>query len=128
MVRKTANQRLAAREERARSELLDRLFEPWIGGAANAETQARLGPVDPDDSAAVEKAIATDILPSFAEMTAETQGRVRDAIGVLARSDGEEFAAYGLDMRPPFGAAEGHAGVIFKALANSLGVRLPDPR
>ena len=128
MVRKTANQRLAEREERGRSELLDHLFEPWIGGAGNAETLSRLGPVDPRKAASVTRALETDIVPSFREMTLETQGRLQAALKVLAHNDGEEFRTYWLEMRAPFGEDGADADAIFKVLAPLLGVRLPEGR
>ena len=45
-MRKTAKERLAERDARARSELLDALFEPWIGAANNPDLLARLGGLD----------------------------------------------------------------------------------
>ena len=125
-LRKTAPQRLAEREARARSELLDSLFDAWIGGANNAATLARLGTVDAQDPAAVAQALRADILPPFADLTRETQTRIRAAMTVLAHGDGEEFRAYWLDLRPPFGAAEADADAIFPVVARSLGVRLPE--
>ncbi len=125
-MRKTANQRLAEREARARSELLDSLLDPWIGGAGNAETRARLGPVDPLDAGQVTQALKTDITGPFAELTRETQSRIRAALAVLASSDGAEFRAYWLDLNAPFGTTEAQADAIFPLLARSLGVTLPD--
>jgi len=125
-VRKTAPQRLAEREARARSELLDSLFDPWIGGANNAATLARLGPVDPLDTAQVAQALRADIAGPFAQLTRETQTRIRAALTVLARSDGAEFRAYWLDLNAPFGTTEADADAIFPVLARSLGVRLPE--
>lgn len=125
-MRKTARERLAEREARGRSELLDSLFDPWIGGANKAETLARLGPVDPLDATQVTRAMRTDILPAFAEATRETQTRIRAALTVLAHSDGAEFREYWLDLRPPFGTTEAEADAIFPVLAKSLGVRLPE--
>ncbi len=125
-MRKTAKQRLAEREARARSELLDSLFDPWIGGADNAATLARLGAVDPLDAAQVNRAINTDIVPAMAQMTRETRDRIRTALSVLARSDGTEFREYWLDLRAPFGTTEAEADAIFPVLAKSLGVRLPE--
>lgn len=125
-MRKTAPQRLAEREARARSELLDGLFDAWIGGANNAATLDRLGPVDPRDAVAVAQALRTDILPAFAEVTRETQGRIRAAMTFLAQGDGAEFRAYWLDLRAPFGEAEADADAIFPVLARLLGVRLPE--
>ena len=92
-MRKTAPQRLAEREARARSELLDSLFDPWIGGANNAAVLARLGPVDPLNAAQVAQALRADIAGPFAELTRETQTRIRAALTVLVRSDGAEFRA-----------------------------------
>lgn len=125
-MRKTAPQRLAEREARARSELLDSLFDAWIGGAGNGATLARLGPVDPRDEAAVAAALRADIMPAFAELTRETQTRIRAALTVLVNSDGEEFRAYWLDLRAPFGVDEADADAIFPVVARSLGVRLPE--
>ena len=125
-MRKTAPQRLAEREARARSELLDSLVYPWIGGAGKAETKARLGPVDPLDPKAVAQALRMDITGPFAELTRETQTRIKAALTVLANSDGEEFRAYWLDLRAPFGTTEAEADAIFPVVAQTLGVRLPD--
>lgn len=125
-MRKTAPQRLAEREARARSELLDSLFDPWIGGAGKAETLARLGPVDPMDPKAVAQALRMDITGPFAELTRETQGRIKAALTVLANSDGAEFRAWWLDLRAPFGTTEAEADAIFAVVARTLGVRLPD--
>jgi len=125
-MRKTARERLAEREARARSELMDSLFDPWIGGADNAATLARLGPVDPLDAAQVARAMQADVVPAMAEATRETQSRIRAALTVLAHSDGAEFRAYWLDLRPPFGTTGAEADAIFPVLAKSLGVRLPE--
>ena len=125
-MRKTAKQRLAEREARARSELMDSLFDPWIGGVDNAATLARLGPVDPLDPVQVARAMQIDVVPAMAGVTRETQGRIRAALTVLAHSDGEEFRAYWLDLRAPFGTTEADADAIFPVLAKSLGVRLPE--
>ncbi len=125
-MRKTAPQRLAEREARARSELLDGLFDPWIGGANNAALLARLGPVDPLDASQVGNALRADIAGPFAEMTRETQTRIRAALSVLANSDGEEFRAYWLDLNAPFGTTEADADALFPVVARLLGVRLPD--
>lgn len=125
-MRKTAKERLAEREARGRSELLDSLFDPWIGGADKAETLARLGPVDPLDAAQVARAIQVDIVPAFGAVTRETQTRIRAALTVLANSDGEEFRDYWLDLRAPFGTTGAEADAIFPVLAKSLGVRLPE--
>jgi hypothetical protein len=125
-VRKTAKERLAEREARARSELLDSLFEAWIGGVDKAEVLARLGPVDPQAPPAVMRALQTDILPAFTELTAETQGRIRKAVGVLALGDRAEFRVYWLELRAPFGTSEADADAIFPVVARLLGVRLPE--
>ncbi len=125
-MRKTAKERLAEREARGRSELLDSLFDPWIGGANNSATLERLGPVDPMDAVQVARAMRTDIVPAMAEVTRETQTRIRAALTVLAHSDGAEFRAYWLDLRAPFGTTEAEADAIFPVLAKSLGVRLPE--
>lgn len=125
-MRKTAKERLAEREARARSELLDGLFDAWIGGADNAGTLARLGPVDPQDPAAVARALRADILPAFADLTRETQTRIRAALTVLAHGDREEFRLYWLELRAPFGASEADADAIFPEVARLLGVRLPE--
>jgi hypothetical protein len=125
-MRKTAPQRLAEREARARSELLDSLFDPWIGGAGNAATLARLGPVDPMDAKDVARALKADIAGPFAELTRETQTRIRAALTVLVASDGAEFRDYWLDLRPPFGSTEAEADAIFPVVARTLGVKLPD--
>lgn len=125
-MRKTAPQRLAEREARARAELLDSLFDPWIGGANNVAPLARLGPVDPLDTAQVAQALRADIAGPFAQLTRETQTRIRAALTVLARSDGAEFRAYWLDLNAPFGTTEADADAIFPVLARSLGVRHPD--
>jgi hypothetical protein len=125
-MRKTAPQRLAEREAQARSELLDSLFDPWIGGAGNAATLARLGPVDPMDAKDVARALKADIAGPFAELTRETQTRIRAALTVLVASDGAEFRDYWLDLRPPFGSTEAEADAIFPVVARTLGVKLPD--
>jgi len=125
-MRKTAPQRLAEREARARSELLDSLFDAWIDGAGNAETLARLGPVDPMDAKGVARALKADIAGPFAGLTRETQGRIKAALTVLAASDGTEFRAYWLDLRAPFGTTEADADAIFPVVARTLGVKLPD--
>lgn len=125
-MRKTAPQRLAEREARARSQLLDSLFDPWIGQAGNAATLARLGRVDPLEAKAVGQALKTDILDPFAALTRETQTRIRAALTLLAHSDGTEFQAYWLDLRAPFGTTEADADAIFPVVARSLGIRLPD--
>jgi len=125
-MRKTAPQRLAEREARARSELLDSLFDPWIGRAGNAATLARLGPVDPMDAKDVARALKADIAGPFAELTRETQTRIRAALTVLVASDGAEFRDYWLDLRPPFGSTEAEADAIFPVVARTLGVKLPD--
>lgn len=125
-MRKTAPQRLAEREARARSELLDSLFEAWIGGADKSEVLARLGPVDPQDGPAVMRALRADILPAFADLTRETQDRIRKALGVIALGDREEFRVYWPELRAPFGTSEADADAIFPVLARSLGVRLPE--
>ena len=124
-MRKTAKQRLAEREARARSELMDSLFDPWIGGD-HAAPRARLGAVDPLDAAQVNRAMQADIVPALGEMTRETQARIRAALTVLAQSDGEEFRAYWLELRAPFGTTGADADAIFPVLAKSLGVRLPE--
>ena len=59
-------------------------------------------------------------------MTRETQTRIRAALTVLANSDGEEFRAYWLDLRAPFGATEADADAIFPVVARAVGVKLPD--
>ena len=125
-MRKTAPQRLAEREARARSELLDSLFDGWIGQANNKATLARLGPVDPLNAKDVARALKADIEAPFAELTRETQGRIRAALTVLASSNGEEFRAYWLDLRAPFGTTEAEANAIFPVVARTFGVRLPD--
>lgn len=125
-MRKTAKERLAEREARGRSELLDSLFDPWIGGADNAAILERLGAVDPLDAAQVTTALRTDIVPALAEVTRETQTRIRAALTVLAHSDGAEFRDYWLDLRAPFGTTGAEADAIFPVLAKSLGVRLPE--
>ena len=93
-MRKPAPQRLAEREARARSELLDSLFDPWIGQANNEGILARLGPVDPLNAADVARALKADIPGPFAELTCETQTRIKAALTVLASSDGAEFREY----------------------------------
>ena len=125
-MRKTAPQRLAERESRARSELLDSLFDVWIGQATNEATLARLGPIDPLNAKDVARALKADIAGPFAELTRETQTRIKAALTVLANSDGAEFRAYWLDLRAPFGTTEGDADAIFSVVARTLGVRLPD--
>ncbi len=125
-MRKTAPQRLAEREARARWELLDSLFDAWIGQANNDETLARLGSVDPMDAAQVARALKVDITGPFAELTRETQGRIRAALTVLAASDGVEFREYWLDLRAPFGTTEADADAIFPVVARTFGVKLPD--
>lgn len=125
-MRKTARERVAEREARARSELLDSLFDAWIGRANDAETLARLGEVDPLDARAVAKAFRTDIAEPFAELTRETQTRISAALTVLANSDGEEFRAYWQDLRAPFGVTEADADAIFPVVARAVGVTLPD--
>lgn len=125
-MRKTAPQRLAEREARARSELMDSLFDAWIGGADKAEVLARLGPVDPQAAPAVMRALQTDILPAFADLTRETQDRIRKALSVIALGDRAEFRLYWLELRAPFGTSEADADAIFPVLARALGVRLPE--
>ncbi|AQR60953.1 hypothetical protein BZG35_04245 [Brevundimonas sp. LM2] len=125
-MRKTAPQRLAEREARARSELLDSLFDPWIGQAGNAATLDRLGPVDPLGAKDVARALRSDIAGPFADLTRETQTRIKAALTVLAKSDGAEFRAYWLDLRAPFGTTEEEADAIFPVVAKSFGVRLPE--
>ena len=125
-MRKTAPQRLAEREARARSELLDSLFDCWIGQATSETTAARLGPVDPLNPKDVARALRTDIEGSFAELTRETQGRIKAALTVLAASDGAEFRAYWIDLRAPFGSTEAEADAIFLVVAKAFGVKLPD--
>ncbi len=123
MVRKTAKERLAERDARARSELLDALFEPWIGGGNNPDLQARVGGVDPRDAKAVARALTADILPVFETMTRETQGRIRTALAVLGQRDGEEFRTYWLELPPPFGDGEADADAILPVLADLLAPR-----
>lgn len=125
-MRKTAPQRLAEREARARSELLDSLFDAWIGQASNTETLSRLGPVDPSNPKDVARALKADILGSFNDLTRETQGRIKAALTVLANSDGAEFREYWLDLRAPFGTTEEDAEAIFPVVARTFGVKLPD--
>ena len=76
-MRKTAPQRLAEREARARSELLDSLFDAWIGQAGNLARLNRLDLVDPQDPADVALALKAEITGPFAELTRETQGRIK---------------------------------------------------
>ncbi|MBU1345526.1 MAG: hypothetical protein KKA16_01080 [Alphaproteobacteria bacterium] len=125
-MRKTAPQRLAEREARARWELLDSLFDAWIGRANNAATLDRLGPVDPLNAAEVSRALKADITGPFADLTRETQGRIKAALTVLATSDGAEFREYWLDLRAPFGTTEADADAIFPVVARTFGVKLPD--
>jgi len=125
-MRKTAPQRLAEREARARSELLDSLFDVWIGQASNDATLDRLGPVDPLNAADVSRALKADIAGPFADLTRETQGRIKAALTVLVASDGAEFREYWLDLRAPFGTTEAEADAIFPVVARTFGVRLPD--
>ena len=125
-MRKTAPQRLAEREARARSELLDSLFDAWIGQANNAATLDRLGPVDPLNAKEVARALKADIQGPFAELTRETRTRIQAALAVLANSDGSEFREYWLDLRAPFGATEAEADAIFPVVARTFGVKLPD--
>ena len=125
-MRKTAKERLAERDARARSELFDTLFDAWIGGANNAALVERLGAIDARDRAAVAGALCSDIEPRFAELTRETQGRIRTAISIIAAARGEEFRVYWLELPPPFGASEAEADAVFPVLAKALGVRLPD--
>jgi len=122
-MRKTAKERLAERDARARSELLDALFEPWIGAGNNSELLPRLGGIEPHDTKAVSKALTADIVPIFEGMTLETQGRIRTALSVLARGDGEEFRTYWLELPPPFGAAETDPDLILPVLADLLAPR-----
>ncbi len=125
-MRKTAPQRLAEREARARSELLDSLFDAWIGQASNAATLDRLGPVDPSNLKDVARALKADILGPFNDLTRETQTRIKAALTVMANSDGAEFREYWLDLRAPFGTTEDHADAIFPVVARTFGVKLPD--
>lgn len=125
-MRKTAPQRLAERESRARSELLDSLFEVWIGQATNQATLDRLGPIDPLNPKDVTRALKADIAGPFAELTRETQTRIKAALTVLASSNGEEFREYWLDLRAPFGTTVDEADAIFPVVARTFGVRLPD--
>jgi hypothetical protein len=125
-MRKTAPQRLAEREARARSELLDSLFDAWIGQASNAATLSRLGPVDPLNSKDVSRALKADIAGPFADLTRETQTRIKAALTVLANSNGAEFRDYWLDLRAPFGTTEDEAEAIFPVVARTFGVKLPD--
>ena len=125
-MRKTAPQRLAERESRARSELLDSLFDAWIGQATNEATLARLGPIDPLNPKDVGRALKADITGPFAELTRETQTRIKAAQTVLANSDGAEFREYWLDLRAPFGTTEAEADAIFPVVARTFGVRLPE--
>ncbi len=125
-MRKTAPQRLAEREARARQELLDSLFEPWIGQAGNPARLNRLDLVDPRDEGDVALALKAEITGPFAEMTRETQTRIRAALTVLAASDGTEFREYWLDLRAPFGSTEEDADAIFPVVARIFGAKLPD--
>ncbi len=125
-MRKTAPQRLAERESRARSELLDSLFDVWIGQATNQATLDRLGPIDPLNPKDVARALKADIAGPFAELTRETQTRIKAALIVLASSNGEEFREYWLDLRAPFGTTVDEADAIFPVVARTFGVRLPD--
>ena len=125
-MRKTANQRLAEREARARQELLDGLFDPWIGQAGKTDRPNRLDLVDPREADDVALALKAEITGPFAEMTRETQTRIRAALTVLAASDGTEFREYWLDLRAPFGTTEQDADAIFPVVARTFGVKLPD--
>lgn len=125
-MRKTANQRLAEREARARQELLDSLFDPWIGQAGNSTRANRLDLVDPRNEDDVALALKAEITGPFAELTRETQNRIRAALTVLAASDGTEFREYWLDLRAPFGTTEQDADAIFPVVARTFGVKLPD--
>lgn len=122
-MRKTAKERLAERDARARSELLDALFEPWIGAGDNRDLMAPLGDVDPRDARAVSRALTADILPIFETMTLETQGRIRTALSVLAQGDGEEFRTYWIELPPPFGAGEADPDLILPVLTELLAPR-----
>ena len=124
-MRKTAKERLAERDARARSELLDALFEPWIGAANNPDLLARLGGLDAHSPKAVTRALTADILPVFETMTRETQGRIRTALTVLMQGDGEEFRTYWLELPPPFGPEAEDADAILPVLAELLAVRRP---
>ncbi len=126
LMRKTAPQRLAEREARARSELLDSLFDAWIGQAGNSARQNRLDLVDPRNASDVALALKAEITGPFAELTRETQTRIRAALTVLANSDGTEFREYWLDLRAPFGTTEQDADAIFPVVARMFGVKLPD--
>ena len=125
-MRKTAPQRLAEREARARSELLDSLFDAWIAGANKPDVIDRLGPVDPSNPKDVARALKADILGPFNDLTRETQGRIKAALTVLANSDGAEFREYWLDLRAPFGTTEEDADAIFPVVARTFGVKPPD--
>ena len=122
-MRKTAKERLAERDARARSELLDALFEPWIGAANNPDLLARLGGLDAHSPKAVTRALTADILPLFEGMTLETQGRIRTALSVLSGGDGEEFRTYWLELPPPFGSEPGEADAILPVLMDLLAPR-----
>lgn len=122
-MRKTARERLAERDARARSELLDALFEPWIGAANNPELLARLGALDAHSPKAVTRALNADILPVFETMTLETQGRIRAALTVLMQDGREEFRAYWLELPPPFGPEAEDADAVLPVLAKLLAVR-----
>ncbi len=126
-MRKTAPQRLAEREARARSELLDSLFDAWIGQAGNPARQNRLDLVDPRNPDDIALALKAEITGPFSELTRETQTRIRAALTVLANSDGTEFREYWLDLRAPFGTTEQDADAIFPVVARTFGVKLPDP-
>lgn len=125
-MRKTAPQRLAEREARARQELLDSLFAPWIGQAGNPARLNRLDLVDPRDASDVALALKAEIAGPFAELTRETQTRIKAALTVLAASDGTEFREYWLDLQAPFGTTEADADAIFPVIARTFGVKLPD--
>lgn len=122
-MRKTAKERLAERDARARSELLDALFEPWIGGGNNPDLQGRIGDIDPRDAGAVSRALSADILPVFEGMTLETQGRLRTALSILSGGDGEEFRTYWLELPPPFGPDEGDGDRVLPVLSDLLAPR-----
>lgn len=122
-MRKTAKERLAERDARARSELLDALFEPWIGAGNNPELQARLGGIEPRDTKAVSSALTADIVPMFEGMTRETQGRIRTALSVLTEGGGEEFRVYWLELPPPFGAGETDPDLILPVLTELMAPR-----
>lgn len=123
MARKTARERLAERDSRARSELFDALFEPWIGGGNNPALQARIGAIDPRDAGAVTAALNADIVPVFEGMTRETQGRIRTALAVITEAGGEEFRVYWLELPPPFGDGEADGDLLLAALNGLLAAR-----